>query len=157
MRAIVDHDLHQVNNAGVNLIHNTGPPWYTAEGVGGSAQVPMIQPLILFLHPHHPCLRHACCHRSRGSCCCWILLLMIHPSCRLYDLDHLFPSRWCYSQTSLYLITNCELAASSPDFSGLPALKSKLGEFQGRIEPLVQQLIFFRNSEAGDSRAASSG
>jgi hypothetical protein len=100
----------------------------------------MTQPLILFLHPHHPCLRHACCHRSR------ILLLL-----------DLFSSRWCYSQTSLYLITNCELAASSPEFSGLPALKFKLGEFQGRIEPLVQQLIFFRNSEAGDSRAASSG
>ncbi len=70
MRAIVDYDLHQVNNAGVNPIHIPGPPWYTAEGVGVSAQVPMIQPLILFLHPHHPCLLHACCHRSR------ILLLL---------------------------------------------------------------------------------
>jgi hypothetical protein len=69
---------------------------------------------------------------ARGSCCCSILLL-ICPSCQLYDLDHLFSSRWCYSQTSLYLITNCELAASSPDFSGLPALKFKLGEFQGRM------------------------
>jgi hypothetical protein len=74
MRAIVDHDLHQVNNAGVNLIHNTGRPWYTAEGVGGSAQVPMIQPLILFLHPHHPaCAMPAVIARAdlvvAGSCC----------------------------------------------------------------------------------------
>jgi NAD(P)-dependent dehydrogenase (short-subunit alcohol dehydrogenase family) len=47
MRAIVDHDLHQVNNAGVNLIHIPGPPWHTAEGVGGSAQINYLGPYVL--------------------------------------------------------------------------------------------------------------
>ncbi|CAK9863954.1 unnamed protein product [Sphagnum jensenii] len=36
-----------VNNAGVNPIHIPGPPWYTAEGVGVSAQINYLGPYVL--------------------------------------------------------------------------------------------------------------